>query len=83
MAAIFQPFDFSKGGDMYYQRPCCLQYFQNSENEKKNAEEQIDRLVQERCNSSANALELRLPCIDPSKCWFSSFHPWSIVKICW
>ena len=38
---------------MYYQRPCCLQYFQNSENEKKNAEEQIDRLVQERRNSIA------------------------------
>ena len=26
----------------------------------------IDGLVQERCNSIANALELRLPCINPS-----------------
>ena len=29
---------------------------------------QIDGLVQERRNSIANALELRLSCINPSKC---------------
>ena len=28
----------------------------------------IDGLVQERRNSIANALELRLPCTNPSKC---------------
>ena len=28
----------------------------------------FDRLVQERCNSIANALELRLSCINPSIC---------------
>ena len=30
---------------------------------------QIDGLVQERRNSIANALELHLSCINPSKCW--------------
>ena len=29
----------------------------------------IDGLVQERCNSSALAMELRLSCTNPSKCW--------------
>ena len=28
----------------------------------------IDGLVQERCNSSALAMELRLSCINPSRC---------------
>ena len=31
---------------------------------------QIDGLMQEKCNSVANALELRLSCTNPSKWWF-------------
>ena len=31
----------------------------------------VDGLVQERCNSIANALELRLPCTNPSMLFFA------------
>ena len=34
----------------------------------KKMHQQIDGLVQEKCNSSANALELHLSCINPLKC---------------
>ena len=37
---------------------------------------QIDGLVQERCNSIANALELHLSCNNPSKCKYR-MYVWS------
>ena len=44
----------------------------------------IDGFVQERCNSIANALELRLSCTNPSLCWCpysgrESFHGVSMM----
>ena len=39
---------------------------------KKHPADNIDGLVQERRNSIANALELRLSCTDPSTCYFQN-----------
>ena len=42
--------------------------------------DQIDGLMQERCNSIANALELHLSCINPSKRYGHEYKSWGIMK---
>ena len=42
-----------------------------------NQNEHIDGFMQERCNSIANALELRLSCTNPSKNnMYDALNPW-------
>ena len=43
----------------------------------------IDGLVQERCNSSALAMELRLSCTNPSICWQVNIKAWEPVPHYW
>ena len=45
-----------------------------------NAGDQIDGLVQERRNSIANALELRLSCTNPSKFNPMVTHGWLLTR---